>query len=183
VSLGDDLEWIAAAARALAAPGEELVAVLPTEAGARRRVYLCAFAIGEERTWVALDGDGSAVESRDEVRAAVSIAALCEIAEESAGGGDLDDLRSQLLALKLRENPPGIEEADEAALELQRTLGEQLRVASPAHLDALGIATRRLERALGEDGPSPFANAMKAAAGTVESLTLEVESNYKLALR
>jgi hypothetical protein len=183
VSLGEDLERVAAAARAFGAPGEELVAVLPTHADDRGRVYLCAFAAGEERTWVALDARGAAVESRADVRAAVSIAALCELAEESAGGGDLDDLRSQLLALKLRENPPGIDEADEAALALQRTLGNELRVASPSYLDAIGIATRRLERALGEDGASPFANAMKAAAGTVESLTHEVESNYKLELR
>ena len=88
-----------------------------------------------------------------------------------------------MLALKVRENPPGIDEADEAALALQRTLASETRVASPAYLDAIGIATRRLERALGEDGASPFANAMKAAAATVESLTLEVESTYKLALR
>jgi len=183
VALGEDLDRIAASARAFAAPGEELVAVLPTQPVDGRRVYLCAFAAGEETTWLALDDREAVVESRNDVRAAVSIAALCELAEESAGGGDLDELRSQLLALKLRENPPGIDEADEAALALQRTLGEQVRVASPAYLDAIGAVTRRLERALGEDGPSPFANAMKAAAGTVDSLVQDVESNYKLELR
>ena len=47
------------------------------------------------------------------VKDAVSIAALCEIAEESAVGGDLDELLSQLVALRLTENPEGIDEAED----------------------------------------------------------------------
>ena len=57
------------------------------------------------------------------MRDAVAILALCELAAETAAGGDLDDLRSQLAALRLTENPPGIEEAEQAALELQQVLG------------------------------------------------------------
>ena len=179
VALSDELERVADAARSFAAPGEELAAVLPA-APRERRVYLCAFDCGRDETaWLALDEDGAPVTSRALVRDAVSIAALCEVAEDTAGGGDLEDLRSQLLSLRLRENPPGIEEAEEAALHLQRTLAGAPRVATAAYLDDVGAATRRLERALGEDAASPFAAAMQTAAGAVDALTAAVESNYK----
>ena len=69
---------------------------------------------------------------------AVSIAALCELAEEAAGGGKLEELRAQLLSLRLTEHPEGIEEAEEAALELERTIGAPPRLATPAYLDAVG---------------------------------------------
>jgi hypothetical protein len=116
------------------------------------------------------------------VRDAVSIAALCEIAEETAGGGDLEDLRSQLVALRLTENPAGIDEAEDAALALEATIGTPPRIASPEYLDALGTATRRLERALGSDAQSPFANAMRGAAPVVDELARDVEAHYKLEL-
>ena len=50
----------------------------------------------------------------------------------------------------MTEQPDGIEEAEEAALALERAIGAPPRVASPAYLDAVGAATRRLELALGE---------------------------------
>ena len=55
-------------------------------------------------------------------------------------GGDLDELRSQLVALRLTEAPAGIEEAEEAALELQRTIGAPPQLATPARLDEIGAA-------------------------------------------
>ena len=97
------------------------------------------------------------------VRAAVSVAALAELAEESAGGGKLEELRQQLVALRVTEAPEGIEDAEEAALALERTIAATPRVASPEYLDAIGFAARRLEQALGEIGSSPFAEAMKNA--------------------
>jgi hypothetical protein len=103
---------------------------------------------------------------------------MCELAEESAGGGDLSDLRGRLLSLRLTENPSGIDEAEEAALALEAAVGSPPRVASAAYLDAVGTATRRLERALGEGG-SPFAEAMRQATGAVEELTRDVEARYK----
>jgi hypothetical protein len=113
----------------------------------------------------------------------VSIVALCELAEEAAGGGDLDELRSQLAALRLTESPPGIEEADEAALELQRVLGAPPTLATPARLDEIGAATRRLEVALGgEMQGSPFAAAMKSSGQVVEALFGDVERSYRIAL-
>jgi hypothetical protein len=115
------------------------------------------------------------------VRDAVSIAALCELADENAGGGDLSDLRSRLVSLRLTEHVE-VDEADEAALALESVVGSPPRVATPAHLDAVGAATLRLERALGETAASPFAAAMQQARVAVDELALEVESGYKLPL-
>lgn len=178
MALADELDRIAAVAAMHAADGEELAGVLAAEPTPGERLYVCAYAGPERRTWLAFDGSGEPVESRALVRDAVSITALCEVAEESAGGGDLEELRAQLLALRLTENPPGIDEAEEAALALEAALAAHPRVASPAYLDRVGNATRRLERALGDDG-SPFASAMQTAVASVESLTREVESAYK----
>ena len=113
------------------------------------------------------------------MREAVSIAALCEVAAERAGGGELEELRAELVALRLRENPPGIVEAEEAALALERVVGAPPRVASPAYLDDVGTAARGLERALGEDGISPFAEAMREALAAVEAVAADVQANYK----
>jgi hypothetical protein len=177
--LAEELDRAASAAAGFAEDGEEVAAVLAAEPAPGMRVYVCAYERGPERAWLVLDGAGAPVTGRAAVREAVSIAALCELAEEAAGGGDLQDLRAQLVALRLREDPPGIEEAEQAALELERVVGAGARVASPGYLDEVGGATRRLERALGEEGPSPFAAAMQAAISAVESLTLEVEQRYK----
>mgnify|MGYP003289292612 CR=1 FL=1 len=55
---------------------------------------------------------------------------MCELAEESAGGGDVGDLRARLLELRLEEAPEGIEEAELAAAQLQETILAPPRVAS-----------------------------------------------------
>ena len=115
------------------------------------------------------------------IREVVSIAALVELAEETAGGGDLEELRSQLVALRLTEHPAGIDEAEEAALALEGAIGAAPRVATPERLDAIGAATLRLEQVLGGTG-SPFAVAMKQATATVEELTRDVEAAYKVPL-
>jgi hypothetical protein len=179
VGLLDDLERIAGAAAGHAADGEELSGVLAAEPPAVGRVYLCAFASRDGHSWLALDDGGSPVADREVVRQAASLVALCEVAEESAGGGELDELRSRLVALRLTENPPGIDEAEEAVLALQRVLGATPRLATPAFLDEVGAATLRLEQALGESGTSPFAEAMKHATRAVDDFTIDVEANYK----
>jgi hypothetical protein len=85
VALSDDVGRIAAAAAAHCEPGEEVAAVLAVESAPGERVYLCAFAGAEgAQTWLALEDDGSPITSRNRVRDAASIAALCEVAEESA---------------------------------------------------------------------------------------------------
>ena len=179
MALGEDLERAAVAASAHAEPEERLVGILAAAPEPGARVYVCAFERGEERAWLALDGDGEPIEERVRVREAVSISALCEAAVDTAAGGDLEELRLQLLALRLRESPPGIEEAEEAAMALEQTIGAPPRLASPDYLDEVGAATRRLERALGQEGVSPFAEAMKLATGAVEALVEEVEDGYK----
>ena len=183
MALQQDLERVAAAAAGWAAPGEQIVAVIPAEPSPGRPVFLVAFeaAAGEgaPRAWVALDAAGEPVAHWPTIRDAVSIAAMCEVAEEMAGGGDLDQLRSQLVGVRLVENPPGIDEALAAVDELERALGRPPRFASPAYLDAVGGAVRGLERALGETGASPFAEAMKQAPGAIDALTLEVQAGLR----
>lgn len=179
MSLSDELERAARAAAEFAAADEQLAGVLVAEPHESARIFLCAFEGSEgRRSWLALNEAGQTVTSRRVVRDAVSIAALCEVADETAAGGDLDELSAKLVALKLTERPPGIEEAEEAVRALQQTIGAPPRVASAGHLDRVGLATRRLEQVLGEGG-SPFAEAMKVAMASVEVLTDEVEANYK----
>jgi hypothetical protein len=182
MALGDDLLRIGAAAAELATDGEAVTAVLPAEAAPGARTYLCAFEGASGRTWLALDGEGRPLAERRAVRDTVAIAALCEIATETAGGGDLDELLAQLVALRLTERPDGVEEAEEAVRALQRELGAPPQLATPARLDAIGLAVRRLELALDPAAGSPFASAMRAAQGAVEELTREVESAYRLEL-
>lgn len=182
MKLRADLDRVATAAAGFARPGEELTGVVPTEAVPGERTYLCAFTTGEERTWLVLDDRGEPVTSREVIRRTASIAALCELAEESAGGGELDELRDRLVAIRLTESPDGIEEAEEAALALQHTIGAPPRVAEPDYLDRVGRAARRLEDALGSTGVSPFAEAMKAGSGTIEELAQDVLSNYRARL-
>jgi hypothetical protein len=179
VTLEEELAAARTAAAQHAEDGEEFVGVVPAEPGDGERVYLCAYRQGGDETWLAFDAAGSPVLDRALVRRAVSIAALCELAEESAGGGDLDDLRAQLAELRVSENPEGIEEAEVAAAELQAAIVPPPRVASVAYLDAIGAAATRLERTLGEVGGSPFAEAMKSGSAAAENLATDVVRGYK----
>ncbi len=86
MALQDDLAAAAerAAAFADADAGERVDAVLAAEPSSGRRVYLCAFAHDDRRSWLVLDGEGP-VTSRDLVREAVSLTALCEVVGEAVG--------------------------------------------------------------------------------------------------
>jgi hypothetical protein len=182
VELVEQLDEIAAIAEGYAGEGELLAGVLPAEAEPGARVYLCAFERGDDRSWLAFDGDGKPLQSRVRVRDAVSIAALCELADESAGGGDLSELRNRLVTLRLTEEVEGIDEAEEAALALESVVGSPPRLATPAFLDAVGVATRRLEEALSDDPVSPFVEVMKGAAALTAELERDVLAGYKAEL-
>ena len=177
MTLAEELERIAAKTGA--------DAVLAAEPHAGDRVYVCAFEEGDGgRTWLAVDSEGEAIPERQRVRDAVSILALCELAEENAVGGDLDDLRSQLAALRVTENPAGIEDAEAAVLALQHVLGAPPLLATPTRLDEIGAATRTLEIALGGvTQGSPFAAAMKGASEVVDALVADVAGSYRIPLR
>lgn len=178
MGLAEELERVAALA-ASHADGRTLAGVLATEPGAGRRIYVCAYEGTEgARAWLALDDGGRPVRVRRDVRDAVSIAALCEVAEEAAFPGDLDELRGQLVALRITEDPEGIEEAEDAALALQRVLATPPQVASPKRLDAIGQAARRLEQALDPTAPSPFTTAMRSAVEVANALWGDVEAAY-----
>jgi hypothetical protein len=85
VSLSEDVARIAEAAAPYAGPAEELAAVLPVEPASGERVYLCAFVQTDgTQSWLALNDDGAPLTDRTLIRDAASIAALVEIAEESA---------------------------------------------------------------------------------------------------
>ena len=134
-------------------------AVLAAEPHPGERVYVCAFDEGDGgRSWLAFDRDGEPIRDRQRIRDAVSILALCELAEETAAGGDLDELRSQLAALRVTESPAGIEEAEEAVLALQHAIGGAMQ-------------------------GSPFAAAMKSAGEVVEALFTDVAGSYRIPLR
>jgi hypothetical protein len=179
MALADDLERIASAAARFG----PVAGVLAAEPVGGVRSYVCALGEDDERAWLVLDEHGEPVTRRARVREAASIVAVCELAEETAGGGQLEELRQRLVELRLTESPDGIEEAESAALALERTIGAPPRVASPAFLDAVGAATLELERALGQPGGSAFAEAMKASVATIDAFTGEVEARYKLPLR
>ena len=183
VTLLADLERIAAAAVAFAPEQGSVSAVLAAEPTPGLRGYLCAFEAPDgSRSWLVLDDEGSPVAERRDVKDVVSIAALCEIAEESAVGGDLDELLAQLVALRLTESPDGIDEAEDAVRALQRTIGTPPQLATPARLDEIGAATRRLEQALDPVAPSPFTAALKSAGGTIDDLLTEIEQTYRVPL-
>jgi hypothetical protein len=122
VSLGDELHDIAASASTFAAPDEEVAAVVAAEPSADRRTYLCAFDGAAGRSWLALDAEGSPITSRNDVRDAISIAAVCEIAEDSTGTPDtpriaspghlerLEEEGDPSFAIAIRDAMPAVDE-------------------------------------------------------------------------
>jgi hypothetical protein len=176
--LVDELEQAAAAAAGYGS----VTGVLAAEPAPDRRSYLVALGDDDAREWLVLDSRFVPIAERERAREVASIVVLCELAAELAGGGQLEELRTQLAQVRLTEQPEGIEEAEEAALGLERVLAAPPIVASPIYLDEVGLATRRLEEALG-DHASPFAKGLASSGPTVEAFVAEVEGRHRVPLR
>jgi hypothetical protein len=85
VALEQDLRRIAERAAVHAADGEDVAGIVPAEPASGIRLFVCAYGSDGETSWLVLDATGVPVSDRELVRDAVSIAALCEVAEEAAG--------------------------------------------------------------------------------------------------
>jgi hypothetical protein len=85
MNLDRDLRRIAEAAGTHASEGEDVAGIVPAEPASGIRLYVCAYGGVDATTWLVLDATGVPVEDRALVNDAVSIAALCEVAEDAAG--------------------------------------------------------------------------------------------------
>jgi hypothetical protein len=85
MALEDDLRRSAEKAAAFATSAERVSAVLAAEPSEGSRVYIYSYEGDGNRSWLALDENGEPLASRVRLREAVSLVALCEIAEEAAG--------------------------------------------------------------------------------------------------
>jgi len=85
VVLEQDLRRIAERAAVYAEEGEDIAGIVPAEPASGFRLYVCAYGSENATGWLVLDATGVPVADRELVRDAVSIAALCEVAEEAAG--------------------------------------------------------------------------------------------------
>jgi hypothetical protein len=85
MNLDRDLRRIAEAAARQAAKGEELAGIVPAEPANGLRLYVCAYGAEDATRWLVLDATGVPVSDRALIREGVSIAALCEVAEDAAG--------------------------------------------------------------------------------------------------
>ena len=85
MELAAELSRIAEAAAVYAREGEEVAGIVPAEPRGGARLYVCAYRVGEETSWLVLDAAGRPVDDRPLVRDAVSIAGLVELAEDAAG--------------------------------------------------------------------------------------------------
>ena len=83
--LEQDLRRIAERAAVYAEEGEDVAGIVPAEPASGFRLYVCAYGSEDATSWLVLDATGVPVADRELVRDAVSIAALCEVAEEAAG--------------------------------------------------------------------------------------------------
>ena len=130
MTLADDLARAAEAAAAFASPGERVAAVLAAEPADGMRVYLCSYDSDAGRSWLALDGDHVALTSRVVVREAVSLLALCEIAEEAAGA-EVEHPRLATPAYLDRIGTPDVAAAlqavDALLLEVESAYKQELR--------------------------------------------------------
>lgn len=85
MALEKDLRRIAESAAVYVADGEDVAGIVPAEPAGGLRLYVCAYGNEDATSWLVLDATGVPVSDRELVRDAVSIGALCEVAEAAAG--------------------------------------------------------------------------------------------------
>jgi hypothetical protein len=136
------------------------------------RVYVVAFAAGEDLGYVALDGSGAPVSDRRLVKDAVSLAALAERAEEVSGATAADDLVARFgeaAAVLRRVGDRDAAAAAEAVVAAAAALGDAAagpRPATPQFLDRLAG-----ELAAALDAFVAYAERLpEASAGTVSTI-------------
>jgi hypothetical protein len=171
MTLEQELETTLAAAGRLAQPGEQAVAVMATEPAAGERVYVVAFAAGEDLGYVALDAAGAPVSDRRLVKDAVSLAALAERAEEVSGATAAEELMGRFdeaSAVLGRMGDRAAAAAAAAVVTAARSLAEGAsgpRAATPQFLDRMAALAAELAAAL--DAFFPLAERLPdAAVGT-----------------
>jgi hypothetical protein len=171
MTLEQELETTLVAAGRLARPDERPVAVMATEP-AGTRVYVVAFAAGDDLGYVALDGGGAPVSDRRLVKDAVALAALAERAEEVSGATAAEELVERFGAAVDSLRRAG--EADAAAsaaavVAAAGRLGDAAagpRPATPQFLDRMAALAAELAAAL--DAFVPHAERLPdASKGTI----------------
>jgi hypothetical protein len=174
MTLEQELETTLTAAGRLARPDEQAVAGLAAEP-AGERVYVVAFAAGDELGYVALDGAGAPVSDRRLVKDAVSLAALAERAEEVSGATAADELGERFgeaAAVLRRVGDRDGAAAAEAVIAAAGRLGDAAagpRPATPQFLDRMAALAAELAAAL--DAFVPVAERLpEAGRGTVSTM-------------
>lgn len=168
MTLEQELETTLAAAGRLAQPGERAVAVMATEPAAGDRVYVVAFAAGDDLGYVALDAAGAPVSDRRRVKDAVSLAALAERAEEVSGATAAEELVGRFGEAAAVLGRMGDKEGAEAAagvVAAARRLAEGAsgpRAATPQFLDRMAALAVGLAAAL--DAFFPLAERLPDAS-------------------
>lgn len=167
MTLEQELERTLAVAGRHADPGEKAVAVIATD-GADGRVYVVAFAAGDDLAYIALHADGAPVSNPRVVKDAVTLAALAERAEEVSGATAADELVERFgeAAKRLEAKPAGA--AADAVVSAARRLGEAAagpRAATPVYLDRMAALAAELAGAL--DAFVPLAQELPEASAGV----------------
>ncbi len=171
MTLERELETTLAAAGGHARDGERAVAVMAAEPQSGTRVYVVAFAAGDELAYIVLDTDGAPVADRRLVKDAVSLAALAERAEEVSGATAADELVERFgeaAAVLRRVGDKDAAAAADAVIAAARRLGEGAsgpRAATPMFLDRMASLAGELAAAL--DAFFPLAERLPDASVSI----------------
>jgi hypothetical protein len=153
MSLEHELESTLAAAGRHARNDEQPVAVIATEPATGRRVYVVAFAAGDDLAYIALDDAGAPVPDRRLVRDAVALAALAERAEEVSGATAAEELIARFTEAgeRLRRGDADAAAAADAVVAAAGRLADAAtgpRPATAQYLDRMAALAAELAAAL-----------------------------------